>query len=471
MDLIKFFTRDEPIAGLEVSDTALRLTLLDRKLAQLKSAYIEEIAEEPLEEGAVQSGLLKDSAKFIAAFKALVAKSKTKINYVILSLPQSLAYSKLFYFPKVLVGDKLEDAMRAETQFNLPIDTKNIYLDWEKTPTGRNELFLETVPKAAVDPYTSALNSIRVQVVAVESRLLSLIRVIDIDHAKPTMLILTEENSTIAAIIKNQTVRFSRLLPKKISEADLKDEIARITDFYEVEDEPISKTIRLDAAPMVKKFADHEQIKTNPSAWLVAVGAALRGLLPRKTDTLISLLPIGTEAAYEYQKSVIFTKFMSGIVASLSILFTISFIAAWGLAIYLSINLGDRITSLAKEPIPLGITAVEERVIILNRTVSQLAEIIKKSPTWSKPLENLMVAAGNAVTVSDFQALAIDQELKIRGAGKTRNDIRIFEKNLNESRMYSSVKINIDTSDILKKENILFDATLRVRNPNQLYVQ
>jgi len=471
MDLIKFFTRDEPIAGLDVNDSALRLVLLNRKTDKQRSVYIKEIAEEPLETGTIQAGILKDSAKFIAALKNLLSKSKTKINYLILSLPQTLTYSKIFYFPKVIEGEKLEEAMRAETQFNLPVAISNVYLDWEKTGTDRNELYLTTIPKAIIDSYVSALNSLKIQVVAAEPHLLSAIRVIDIDHAKPVALILPQTNGVLIVIVKNQSIRFSRLLPKNISEKDLASEMDRVSAFYEVEDEPISKTIKLESAGIVKKFADYGPIKDTQSAWLVAVGAALRGLLPRKNDTLVSLLPLGTEDAYEYQKSVIFTKFVTKIVISLSILFTLSFVFSWILVVYLRINLGERIAHLATEPIPPNTAVIEKRVTEFNSLVAKLADIVKRLPNWSKPLEELKSAVGSAIVITSFNVPAVNQEFKITGIGKTRNDINLFKKRLDELSLYTNVKLNINAADIIKKEDISFDASLRLKNPDQLYVQ
>lgn len=471
MDLIKFFTSDEFIAGVDINDSALRLVLLDRKRNKEKTVYIKEVAEEPLEPGIIQAGILKDPAKFTAAFKNLLSKSKTKINYIILSLPQSLAYSRIFYFPKVIEGAKLEEAMRAETQFNLPVDTKHVYLDWEKTGTERNELYLTTIPKGVVDPYIAALNSLRIQIVAAESHLLSAIRSSDIEHSKPIALIIPEANDTLVAIVKNRSIRFTRLLQKNISEKEMKEEIDRVSTYYEAEDEPISKVIKFESVGMVKKFADYGQIKDNSASWLVAVGAGLRGLLPRKADNLVSLLPMGTEESYEYQKSVIFTKFVSSVVVGLSIVFAVSFAGSWVLVNYLQISLGSRIINLTLEAIPPDTAASEKRVMDFNALVSGLAGIIRKSPTWSGPLAELKGAVISTVIITDFQSPAVNAEIRLQGIGKTRNDINIFKQNLDKLAFYTGVKLTINPADIIKRDDIRFDVIMRIRNPEKLYAQ
>ena len=469
MDIIKFFSRDEYIAGLDVNDATLRLVLLDRKADKQKSVYVREIVEEPFEPGTIQAGILKDPAKFTVAVKSLLSKSKEKINYIILSLPQSLTYSKIFHFPKVIEGEKLEEAMRAETQFNLPVDAKDVYLDWERTGTERNELYLSTIPKSVVAPYTDVFDSLRIQVVAAETHLLSAIRVLDIDHAKPTAIIMPQTNGVLIAIVKNQSIRFNRLLPKNTSEKELKDELERLSAFYEVEDEPISKTIKIDEAGIVKKFADYGQIKENPATWLVAVGGAMRGLLPRKDDNLVSLLPMGTESTYKYHESVIFTKFVTKIVIGLSLLFTLTFVGSWTLVKYLQIHLGERIILSVNEPIPSNTAAIEKNVTDFNALVSELAGIIKKSPAWSKPLEDLRLAVNPRILIVSFQAPVVNGELKIQGIGPTRDDINLFKKNLDELPLYTNVKLTIDAINVIKREDISFDVTLRLKNPDQLY--
>ena len=76
--LIKLFTREEQIAGLEISDNYLRVALLrsgkeDRKDEGKSAVEIKFLAEEPLAKGVLTNGSIQNRAEFIKSVKKLMA--------------------------------------------------------------------------------------------------------------------------------------------------------------------------------------------------------------------------------------------------------------------------------------------------------------------------------------------------------------------------------------------------------------
>src|SRR3989344_1765826 len=356
MDILKVFTRDEPIAGLEISDTHIRVALLEFKEIKKgkereKKLEITILAEKPLKEGIVSEGEIKKKEEFIAVMNDLLKGIKSKIRYSIISISPNKIYSKLYSFPKTVTGEKLEEAMKLAIGFQLPMKLEDVYLDWEKASgdSQKNEIFLATASKKVIDNYIDALKTAGLNLVAIEFFPMSVNRAAVISSGPVMAIILNNEGAEVS-IIENKIIQFDRFLPsaqfssqnsflcetrkiidffesgkkKKISEILLIGENReniknQLTDFF--------KEITISNALGQEIFLSSAEIKKdNGNKWLVALGAALRGVLPRSEDELISLMPIGTEEAYDNQKAIIFSEFISNISVALSIFFVVIFL-------------------------------------------------------------------------------------------------------------------------------------------------
>ena len=152
-DILKLFTRDEPIAGVEINDDFIRLALLDiksnesdKKLGKklekpeknIQVIEIKALGEKSLKEGVIINGELKDKASFVGALNNLLGEIKPRIRYAIISLPSNNVYSRIYSFPKTVSSEKIEDAMKLSIGFQLPNKTEDIYLDWEKGESQKN---------------------------------------------------------------------------------------------------------------------------------------------------------------------------------------------------------------------------------------------------------------------------------------------------------------------------------------------
>jgi len=460
--------REEPIAGLAIDERSLRLMLLGPDETDETKTVIKIAAEESLPEGVVERGLLKNPAGLAASLQKLTEKTGYTPTYVVLSLPSELTYSKIFYFPKAITGEKLEETMMVTIGFNLPVKPEDVYLDWEKLDTERNELFLATIMKPVADSYTTALEAAGIRTVALESHLASLTRVIDIKTKSPVLLVDKSEKSTAFAILKNGIIRFARNVPKKLGEAELALEIKKISDFYESDDSAIAETIDMDKARIATKFAEHPEIKKKSQAWMASAGAAMRGLLPRGSDTLVSLLPVGTEKAYEFQKGMIFTRFISDVVIGISAFFIIAFLGSWLLIASIGNNLENQVSGLASLPLAKDAIAMEEKALRLNNLSAAVADITKVSPRWSKLFEELRKSTVTGITISSVSISSPSANISINGIGKTRDQMNAFRKTLEDSPVFSDVKLPISNLD--KRTDIPFSMSMRLEKLDFLYI-
>src|SRR3989338_3440871 len=487
MDLIKFFTREEIIAVLEISANHLRLTVLSQEKEDKKSSAAF-AAEEPLQEGALVNGHIVNKEEFIQSIKRLIGKSKTRIRYVILSIPDDKVFSKIFKFPKNIKDEKLKGTMELSIGFQLPIRPADAYLDWEKVEkeTGdENEVLLAAVPKLIVNDYVAAVESAGLKIIAVEFHLLSIARAIPPNDE--TVLVLKDNKEGMTTgVIKNNLLLFIHTISYETTPKDkLPTELKKVINFCEAEYGTLSKVLvpneeaiglignlgnlKVEIANIVKTSPDTKEPVTIPGSWLVSLGAATRGLMPRNQDNLVSLMPVGTEEAYEYHKAITFSKLVTEITISVSFVFLAVFLGAWFLMLYIQQSLNNQYSLSANLPVPIEAAGLEARATHLNALLSQTTEIIKTAPQWSEIISEITNMVGTDIVVGEIDTKSPDAPITLQGTAKSRDALNNLTKSFQASLKFTDV--NVPLTDLEKKKDIPFSMSFRLKDPQSLYLK
>lgn len=468
MRLTHLFTKDEPIAGLEVSETHLRLALFELTEEKQPHAVLKLALEEALPQGAVRDGTLANPAAFSATLRTLLTRAGGDVRYVILSLPSDRVYAKVFSFPKAVQGQKLEETMKLNVGFLLPVNVNDVYLDWERIESSReNELFLATLKKSVVDAFVRAAATVGLNVTAVEFHPLSMARAIDVQRNVPSLIVAPGPSSTTLFIVHERTVRFTRVLPHAaVSDTHLDDEIRKLKDFYESRGGRVDRTLSLHDAKIVGPTSNHPLLRDDNGKWLVSIGAALRGLIPRSMDTLISFMPIGTEQAYEYQRAAAFTEFLSSLTVGVSAFFALIFIGAWIFMGTLQQNFRRQSEALSSVPAPTDLPALEDRAQQLNGLVQAASSIAETAPRWEDVIGELRARSVEGITISSLTVPSIRDTFGINGVAFNRTQLNAFRKSMQESELFSEA--SIPPTNLEQKENISFTMSLRLKDASTI---
>lgn len=471
MQLFHLLTHDEPIGGLGVSDTCLRFALL--KLAKngkdgIKTE-IKFLLEQPLEQGVVDNGIIKKEPEFIKSLALLFKKSKTRVRYVIVSIPADNVYCKTFSFPETVRGPKLEETMKLIVDFQLPIKKDEVYLDWEKTSnTSQSETFLAAIAKPIIDAYTKALEVAGLKPVVIEFHQMSFSRIMDETEKNTAIFTLSGKTSSAISVVKDKTLYFNRVinhsfLPQKL----LQEEVGKVGAFFESE-----------TGLAVGAFIDSKNLKISPLLsdqiakkdaykWAISLGAAWRGLIPRSEDTLVSLMPIGTEEAYEQQKAMTFSGFLSGVIISLCLFFMLAFGGVWFLMVTLQQNTLSKVDTLSTLPVQNDLAEMESQAKELNNLVSATSSILKAIPQWSHLLEELRQKVVEGIYMTELLVPSTDGIISIKGVAQNRRQLNLFKKSLDESSFLTEVKMPL--TNLEQKENIPFSINFKVKDTNSFY--
>jgi hypothetical protein len=201
--------------------------------------------------------------------------------------------------------------------------------------------------------------------------------------------------------------------------------------------------------------------------WLIALGAVIRGRIPEGQDKLISLLPVGTEEAYAYQKATVFGMLLRNLTVGISIFFVISYLGAYILILSLAQQANKTVIASSMSPVFPELLA-KETVVNNTNAITKIAEIIlKETPLWSSLLEELRARIINDIIISSFTANSIHEKILLVGVARNRNTLNNFKKNLQESPMLTEIELPLTNLD--QKADIPFSVSFRIKDISTIY--
>jgi len=491
MNLIKLLIPKEKIVGIDISSQKLRMFYLEQD-AYGKIA-IKGKSEVELDGGVVVFGEIKDKKKLLIALEKLkktFVPKKLLSNFAIVTIPPNKIYSEILEFPKVLDNQQLLEAISTNAADKLPFPISSCYFDWEiiGEKEDKNLVLVSLARKEVIDSYIETLKIAGFDLIALETYFLSLERIIDLPEYPVILIYLTDDGMSCTIYQKNrpyfsQFETWEEISSGKIIKnlTDLKDavkaKINMLSLYFESRNtSSILKKVFIishgfNTDTLIKKIGklrfpiEKASIKIKPfenSGWLPAAGAAARAFIPRNEDTIISLLPIGTESLYETQKAISFSKSILFFITSLS-LFYISILSVFFVFIT---SLESSVTSQLsiKNSIPINAEYVKMETDTREFN-GYISDIVKIRTLSGKDYASIVDKINKlSIAGTSFSSININDSSKtvnISGISSSRESYRYFKNNINASSDFSNVVLS--SSDIAKKNDINFSLTMYIR--------
>lgn len=122
-----FGINKDPILGLEIGSTAVKIMLLSKKADIIK---VEKYAFEPLEPGVVVEKNIVNKEKVVAAIKAVMNKVNAPSNKVCVSIPNSASIIRTIKMSKELSDKEIGSEIELEAERYIPYPLDEINLDY-----------------------------------------------------------------------------------------------------------------------------------------------------------------------------------------------------------------------------------------------------------------------------------------------------------------------------------------------------
>ncbi len=459
--LKSLFTSRLAIGGLEVSHTGLKFLLVRNATAVVQASL-------KLPPGIIEQGLIKDPKNFSAALKSLHDQISTpsKSISVILVIPSTLIYAQPFSVP-LLSEKEFEEAARLNLETVSPTDIGETYHDWQQIKENRQLGHVDLLGAFAnakiIDEYTNLLREANFKPIAIEFPGLALARLVkerwaELRASEHYLLIYVNSEGILMTILQNANLYFNHFTPWFELVGDLKGEQPTFNDIKVFLGQEIRRVInfylgkrgkQITEAILVSPLFNQEitdlaqndfklntrnltipELPTLDPSWFVTLGGALRGLLSRANDTLISLTKANTQVEYYQERTLQFLRIWRNIIGATLVAVFIAFIVTDSIFYSNEKSLRAKtINEFATTDIA-GTKNLQESVVSFNRLLTLIEKTVTQETGWSTFIRRIQTVAGGSITVERIYADKSTKTVLLNGRASNESSAIAFKNRL-----------------------------------------
>lgn len=203
------FYRDQPIIGIDISQTSIKAMMIDSKHQQVNGYGSVDL--DPVEAARSLDG---DGDYLTLNIKKLFNEKhigRMNSEHAVLSIPSAKTYARTFTIPTKSEGN-LSEAISLETEQYIPVPLSQLYIDHQIIERGKENISVQlcAVPRSVVDNCVSAVRAAGLEVVMVEPGINAIARLLTFteEGGLPTVIVDVGPATTDIAIL-DSTVRVS----------------------------------------------------------------------------------------------------------------------------------------------------------------------------------------------------------------------------------------------------------------------
>lgn len=471
MKFTELFSLKVKIAGLDISDNAVRLLAINESGLQK--------SEVTLAPGIIRDGKLIDRAGFSEALNSL------KLNFragsgllpVVVSLPPNKIYTQTFKLPSSPIDD-FSEALDINLPLVSPIDLKSAFYDWQKLD---GEFLAVFAHKSVISEYLDVLSAAGFLAVAAEFPALALARLIEkysavIDLSKPLAVLAPIGGGLDLSILRNGQLYSHSFADWSSAEPEvLNQEIAQLLNFYHSRwGGTIGDLILIAPETHTKIVAaiqeNYPSLNTRPLSisgfsglgwlWYVSLGSALRGESFDPADSGINLVRQESGAEFlKFERRSFFNSWKKIVISELGILLVLS----WS-AFFLFQNTA---AGLAEQSALKSQSLEFKQASLLQNKAGEFNLLLNKVLSAKQQSNNLLLLLDNVSSLAKQQGITLTQATihgsQVSLAGKASNEVSVinFKNRLGFNEFYKNVSLPL-SGIISGKNGVSFNLTFEI---------
>jgi len=484
------------VGGLEISDSSLRF--LRFKGEKTVTASL------PLPPGIILDGKINDRQNFLSALKTirsqLIEGKKVRLRvHTVVSLPASVVYSQSFSIPEINQKG-LEETINLNLQMVSPISPEKAYSDWQIIGGDANqkEILGAFVEKSIVDDYDKCLRESGFLPLAFEFSALSLNRLIKdlgptIDLDKTYLVVDVSTDGLNFLIIRKGELYFSHFLFWRTLQGEKRQII--FSDFKNIITQEVQKIINFSVTNFKDSFAGvilmapalekevGEIIKEEFSlgiiplrlkryhdfsaVWFTALGSALRGLIPRRQDTLISLSGHNVIEEFYQEQTLSFIALWRNIFTTSLVVLLAVFISVDIFFLRVKENIENQLSALIAHPQIQELNALQDKARVFNQSVALISTAKKSSQKWSPFFEQLNGLAGNQIIFDRIFIQSLSLPVRIQGRADNEKAVIDFKNTLTSQPNFEKTDLPLTSIRPTADRRVSFELSFVIKSLNR----
>lgn len=186
----KYFYKDEPVIGLDISQTSLKVMAINPKKMTVTGYGSLDVDPSKLQQSLDGDGsYLTEQLKILLETKVV---GKLPSSHSVLSLPTSRTYTRSLTLPADVKGS-LIDAIRLEADQYIPVSADQLYIDYEITSRTNDSInaYMCAAPQHIIDTCIAAARKAGLKVVMIEPSMNAVARLLKISEQGelPTIIV------------------------------------------------------------------------------------------------------------------------------------------------------------------------------------------------------------------------------------------------------------------------------------------
>lgn len=457
MSMLSYFIKNEKIAAIHITENAVSAARFTRKTNRLPDIFLARVS---LPEGTIRNGRVQNINVLIKSLRELRVRIQGT-SYIIASIPHPAIFTKTTSFPRnlseTLTKERIDEAARMSLAWNNPFPKEKSYVDTDIIMGTFSGAKISAVETSDINPYLNALEKSGFYVIAIESEHAAIARTID--PSQFVVTILERETYTDISVYREDMPVFTASYPKNAFKAKtaLTNEIKRVSEFVSSQFDKKPTYKPFEKLPFLEEVRNVLEAR-NDTSLSPLLGTLLRAKIPRKDDSLSSLMNIGTEQAYAYKKMEAFTGFLGSIALGAGL---VLFIASLGVftftqQYYQSLQEGG---SFSIEPSYRE--ALKERRAAydqFNETVRIGSSIASKEYAYADIVSLIRKYAIQGIVIRNVSLGTIDNPIRLTGVARTRTHLNVFRDSLLNALEVTNVDLPITGSEL--RNDIPFTMTI-----------
>ncbi len=479
------------IGGLEISSSVIRFSRVGNN-----KVFVQSLRLTP---GLISKGKILDRDNLLLALQKLrgsiTGGKKNIMVEAVVSLPPSAVFTQSFSLPRLNSG-KLDEAAQLNLRMISPLEREVSYSDWQVLGSSEDkvELLGAFTEKSFVDDLNGLLREAGFLPAAFEFPALSLARVIRslsfLSNFPASFILVSLSGEGVdTSIIRNGSLHFSYFHSwesihggeKEIKIERLKDIISgetnrvinfSLTHFNESPlgavlvapglEEELAKFLQSDLklkvfSSRLKRYAELSPI------WFVSLGAALRGLIPRESDILISLSGVSAEEEFYHLRALSFIALWRNIVGAALALFVLIFSGV----LFFTANIEEKVSGERKlvltAPDIKRVEELQNKALDFNRLVDLVGSAESNVKVWSPFLAELYRSGEGKIAFDRIAIQSPGAPVRLEGRAPNEQAALNFKDVLSRHPKFTQVTLPLSSISTLP-DGVSFSITLLVKD-------
>ncbi|MFA5099046.1 MAG: pilus assembly protein PilM [Candidatus Paceibacterota bacterium] len=503
--IIKVLNPMPEIGGIEISDSAIKFALAKEG----KSVFV----SLNLAPGIVSEGKVLDKAKLKEALKGLHSKITSKLKkqvYTVINIPDENIYTQSFNLPTA-ASDNIEEAAKLNLQMISPMDFSTAYSDWQKigevkSDGGQFEILGAFVSGVIVDDIIECLKEANFVVVAVEYAGLALSRVAAAALPQNSDFVMMHLGASGLnfVFVKNNNFYFNhfaawpkgeeRQIKMSVVEEMVALETQKTLNFVSSHwpetqikniffsspflDDKIIKIIsekfNLPAQKVVLPASlkdpagqwsvGDKQLVSLGSDWFSVLGSALRGLIPRSKDIIISLASAGTEEEFRQYTIINFSKmWRNALLTSLSLIL-VSFVSVDVFIMNTVKSIDSQLANLANLSVSQEIIDLQAQAKDFNSRIDLALKAKGGTYNFSPMIEKIIgFAKEKKVSIDRIFIQSKNSDILVNGHADDYQNIIDFKTKMENDPQFKDINMPLSSVVINSDGKSSFGITFKIK--------